>query len=71
MSMVSPGVSVTITDQSFYIPASASTVPLIFIATRANKLQPDGVHIAAGTNEHSVVRTITSIGQSVETYGIP
>jgi len=71
MAMVSPGVSVTITDQSFYIPASASTVPLIFIATRANKLQPNGISIAAGTNEHSVVRTITSIGQSVETYGIP
>jgi hypothetical protein len=71
MAMVSPGVSVTITDQSFYIPASASTVPLIFIATRANKLQPDNIQIAAGTNEHSVVRTITSIGQAVQTYGIP
>lgn len=71
MSMVSPGVSVPISDQSFYIPASASTVPLFFIATNANKYQPDGVNIAAGTNEHSVVRTITSIGQAVQTYGIP
>lgn len=70
-TMVSPGVSVTVTDQSFYIPASAPTVPLIFITSRANKFQPDGVSIADGTNEHGVVRTITSIGQSVQTYGVP
>jgi hypothetical protein len=70
-TLVSPGVSVTVTDESFYIPASAPTVPLFFIATRAHKFQPDGVSIADGTNEHSVVRTITSIGQSVQTYGVP
>jgi hypothetical protein len=71
MSLVSPGVSVPVTDRSFYIPASASTVPLIFGATRAHKFQPDGVSIADGTTEHSLVRTITSIGQSVALYGIP
>jgi hypothetical protein len=41
-SLVSPGVSVTVIDESFYIPAAAPTVPLFFIATRAGKLQPDG-----------------------------
>jgi len=70
-TLVSPGVSVTVVDQSFYIPASAPTVPLIFIATRANKLQPDNVSSATGTTENSVVRTVTSIGQSVQLYGIP
>jgi hypothetical protein len=71
MSLVSAGVSVPVTDRSFYIPASASTVPLIFGATQAFKFQPDGVSIADGTTEHSMVRTITSIGQSVALYGIP
>ena len=74
--LVSPGTQVTVTDQSFFIPVSAPTVPLIFIATQAGKYQPqyDGSTAqvpADGTNEHSVVRTITSIGQSVATYGIP
>lgn len=69
-TLVSPGVSVPVTDQSFYIPASAPTVPLFFIATEANKKSPTG-EVADGTNEHGVVRTITSIGQSVQTYGIP
>ncbi len=70
-SLVSPGVSVTVTNESFYIPASAPTVPLMFVATRANKTQPVGVGVAAGTAEHGVVRTVTSIGQSTQLYGVP
>lgn len=70
-SLVSPGVSVTVTDESFFIPASATTVPLIFIATAAEKKQADGLTDAAGTFESNVVRTITSLKQSTELYGIP
>lgn len=70
-TLVSPGVSVTIIDDSFYIPASATTVPLFFIATRADKKKPDGVTAAPGALEHSVVRTITSLNQSADTYGVP
>lgn len=70
-SLVSPGVSVTINDQSFYIPVASPTVPLFFIATQKDKLQADGVTIASYTTEHSVVRAITSISQSVASYGIP
>ena len=71
MTLVSPGVSVTIIDESFYIPASAPTIPLLFVATRANKTQPDGVTAASGTAESGVVRSVTSIGQSTQLYGIP
>lgn len=70
-TLVSPGVSVTVQNDSFYIPASAPTVPLFFIATRANKLQPDATTPAVGTQEHDVVRTVTSIGQSAQLYGVP
>lgn len=70
-TLVSPGVSVTLIDESFYIPASAPTVPLIFIATRSDKKKTDGVSDAMGAKEHSVVRTITSLNQSVSLYGIP
>ena len=70
-TLVSPGVSVTVTNESYFIPVSASTVPLIFIATRAGKMQPNGVTPAAGTLEHSVVRTVTSLAQSMQLYGIP
>jgi hypothetical protein len=70
-TLVSPGVSTSVNDQSFYIPGIATTLPLFFIATRANKLQPDGVTPAVGTSEYGVVRTVTSLAQSFELYGIP
>lgn len=70
-TLVSPGVSVTVTDESFFIPASAPTVPLFFIATADEKLQPDGVTPAEGTYEYDVVRTLTSLQQSTQLYGIP
>jgi len=69
-TLVSPGVSVSVTDESFFIPAAASTVPLFFIATAAYKLQPNG-DPALGTQQYNVVRTMTSLEQSVRNYGTP
>jgi hypothetical protein len=70
-NLVSPGVSVTVTDESFFIPAGATTVPLIFIATADEKKRPDGVTNAAGTFEYNVIRAVSSLKQSTELYGIP
>lgn len=70
-SLISPGVSVTVTDESFFIPAAARTVPLIFLATADEKKRPDGITSAAGTFEHNVIRTVTSLKQSTDLYGIP
>jgi len=70
-TLVSAGVSVTVTDESFFIPVSAPTVPLFFIATQDEKLQSDGLTPASGTFEHGVIRTVTSLQQSTELYGIP
>lgn len=70
-TLVSPGVSVSVTNESFFFPASAPTVPLFFIATRAGKTQVDGVTPAAGTLESGVVRTVTSVKQLLELYGVP
>jgi hypothetical protein len=70
-TLVSPGVSVTVTDESFFIPASAPTVPLYFIATADEKTRPDGLTPAEGTYEFGVVRTVTSLQQSTQLYGIP
>lgn len=70
-NLVSPGVSVTVTDESFFIPAAAATVPLLFIATADEKKRPDGVTDAAGTFESNVIRAVTSLKQSTELYGVP
>jgi len=70
-TLVSPGVSVTITNESFFIPAAAPTVPLFFIGTKDEKKQQDDVTDAAGTFESSIVRTVTSQKQVLELYGVP
>lgn len=41
-NLVSPGVQVSITDESVYGPAGAGTVPMLFVATGANKVDPTG-----------------------------
>lgn len=70
-NLVSPGVSVPVTNESFFIPAAAVTVPLIFLATADEKKRPDGVTDAAGTFEFNVIRTVTSLKQSTELFGVP
>lgn len=71
VTLVSPGVTVPVTNESFFIPAAAPTVPLLFVTTGEEKLQPDGTSPAAGTFEHNVVRTVTTLTQSAQLYGIP
>jgi hypothetical protein len=70
-TLVSPGVSVSVTNESFFFPVVAPTLPVFFIATRAGKTQLNGVTPAAGTLESGVVRTVTSITQSYQLYGVP
>lgn len=71
-NLVSPGISVTVTDESFFIPAAASTVPLIFIATADEKVQANSTTLpAVGTYESNVIRLVTSLKQSGELYGVP
>ena len=49
MALVSPGVEVTIIDESQYIPAATNSVPYILIATAQNKTSAAGVGVAPGT----------------------
>jgi hypothetical protein len=39
-TLVSPGISVTITDESMYVSAGQTTIPLIVFATASNKASP-------------------------------
>lgn len=71
MSLISPGVQVTIIDESFYAAGRQTTLPLIFIATADEKTQLDGITPAIGTYESGVLRVVTSIKQALELYGMP
>ena len=49
MALVSPGVEVTVIDESQYIPSAVNTVPYFLVATAQNKADAAGVGVAAGT----------------------
>ena len=69
----SPGVSVTVVDESFYTPAAPGTVPLIVVATAANKKNSAGSGIAPGTLKANAgkVWLLTSQMDLGNTFGIP
>ena len=71
MALVSPGVQVSVIDESFYTPAEPGTVPLIFIATQTNKPNPGGTGIAPGTlaSNAGKVYLVSSQRELSETFG--
>ena len=49
MALLSPGVQVSIIDQSNYIQGATNSVPFILLATAQNKISGAGVGVASGT----------------------
>jgi len=71
--LVSPGINVTVTDESFYISSGPGTVPLIFIATEQDKLNSAGDAIATGTTKANAGKLylMTSQRELLQTFGTP
>ena len=72
-SLQSPGVSVSVIDQSFYTTAAPGTTPLIFVASAQNKQNASNTGIAQGTTQANAgtVWVITSQRDLVDTFGTP
>ena len=72
-TLVSPGVSVTVSDESQYIAATQGTLPLLVIATASNKTDASGSAIATGTKPANadVAFLVSSQRELVETFGEP
>jgi len=73
MALVSPGVEVTVIDESQYIPSAVNTVPYFLVATAQNKADAAGVGVAAGTTAANANKTylITSQRDLAATFGVP
>ncbi len=73
MALVSPGVEVTIVDESAFPAASTATVPFILVATAANKINGAGTAVAPGTLASAVGNTflISSQRELTNTFGTP
>ena len=72
-ALVSPGVQVTVIDESQYLPAATNSVPFFLIATAQNKVSGSGVGVAAGTLAVNAGRLyqITSQRDLSATFGNP
>ena len=73
MALTSPGVQVTVIDESQYLPAATSSVPLVIFATAQDKTNPNGVGIAPGTTAANAGKLfqVTSQRDLVSLYGKP
>jgi hypothetical protein len=73
MALLSPGVQVSVIDQSNYTPAAAGSVPFILLATAENKASGAGTGIAPGTLAQNAgkVYLMTSQRDLLSTFGVP
>jgi hypothetical protein len=69
----SPGVSVSVIDESFYTPAAPGTTPIIFVATAQDKSNASATGTAQGTTAANAgkVYVITSQRDLTDTFGTP
>ena len=73
-TLVSPGVSVTLSNESFYATAGGGTVPLVVIATAQNKFQPGSTTaLASGTvkSNSNQLYLVTSQRDALQNFGVP
>jgi hypothetical protein len=73
MALTSPGVEVSVINESFYVPSDAGTTPLLIVATAQDKLNGAGTGTAAGTTvaNANTVYLISSQRELTETFGDP
>ena len=72
-TLTSPGVAVSVIDESFYVPADAGTTPLFIVASAQDKTSGSGSATASGTQTTNAnnVYLITSQRELTETFGDP
>jgi len=73
MALVSPGVQVTVVDQSQYLPAAQNSVPFVLLATQQDKANPNGTGVAQGTTAANAGKLyrVTSQRDLVSLFGNP
>ena len=73
MALQSPGVQVSVIDESFYTPAEPGTTPLIVVATAQDKLNAAGTGSASATSQANAGKAfkLTSQKDLLDLYGVP
>lgn len=69
----SPGVQVTVVDESFYDNSTTGSIPLIILATAENKVSPSGAGISPQTTKNNAGNLFiaTSQRELIQSFGNP
>ena len=72
-NLTSPGVEVSVINESFYVPSDAGTTPLFIVASSTDKTDGAGTGTASGTTSANAntVTLISSQRELTETFGDP
>lgn len=72
-TLLSPGVSVNVIDESQFVSAGPGTIPLFILPTHANKTTPSGDAIAQATipANTNTLELLTSQRDLTQKYGVP
>ena len=73
MALTSPGVEVSVINESFYVPSDAGTTPLFIVASSQDKAPGSGSGTASGTTtaNANTAYLISSQRELTETFGDP
>ena len=73
MALTSPGVEVSVINESFYVPSDAGTTPLFIVASAQDKQNGAGDGTASGTTTATAntAYLISSQRELTETFGDP
>lgn len=73
MALTSPGVEVSVVDESFYVPGIPGAVPLVVVATAQDKTSGTGSGTASGTlsTNANEIFLISSQRELTQTFGDP
>ena len=73
MALTSPGVQVSVIDESFYTPAEPGTTPMIFVVSAQDKKNASGTGTATGTTKANAGKPflLTSQRDLADTFGDP
>lgn len=71
--LTSPGISISVTDESQYVPAGTGTIPLVLVATATDKINPATGGVASGTTKTNAgkLQTFASQRELINALGYP
>ena len=71
MALISPGLELTVTDESAYVPGAVGTVPLVFLTTEQDKTANGSLATGTTKDNAAALQVFTSQREVISSLGSP